>query len=155
MAMPSSSSTTTTGIVTQVDANVTTTPASAAVTTITRKDVESITDSAVAVSRPNDLTVPARVGRRFSSYLPATLLTYCATAWICCDVSLPLNDGIAPLPFVTRVTTSALLGFAWSRLGPTVPCDPASARVWQLVHPAVKKICLPPFAVTFPPPPPP
>src|SRR5262249_5460900 len=43
-------------------------------------------------------------------------------------------------------------GFFWSRFGPTVPCEPASASVWQPVQPAVRKIVLPSVAVTAPPP---
>ena len=51
---------------------------------------------------------------------------------------MPLKGGIAPIPFVTRSTTSAFGGFDWSRLGPTVPVVPASARVWQPPQFAVK-----------------
>src|SRR5262249_43344847 len=68
-------------------------------------------------------------------YLPATEETYFATAWICAGVSLPLKDGIAPLPFVTRSTTRPWGGLAWSRLGPTVPFEPASLSVWHPVQP--------------------
>jgi hypothetical protein len=63
-----------------------------------------------------------------------------------------LNEGITPLPFVTRSTTSDFGGFASSRFGPTVPVAPASFSVWQLVHPAVVKTCLP-CATRLPPPP--
>ena len=66
-------------------------------------------------------------------------------------LSCDLNEGITPLPFVTRSTTSAFGGFASSRFGPTVPVAPASFSVWQLVQPAVWKTCLP--AATCAPPP--
>ena len=32
--------------------------------------------------------------------------TYAASSSICCSVSLPLNEGMTPWPFVTRSTTS-------------------------------------------------
>ena len=66
---------------------------------------------------------------------PATDETYAATSWICVSMSWPSNGGIAPLPFVTRSTTSEAGGFAWSRFGPTVPVEPASASVWHAVAP--------------------
>src|SRR5437762_1044335 len=50
---------------------------------------------------------------------------------------------MTPLPCLTRSTTRAFGGFFWSRFGPTVPFAPASASVWQLVQPAVWKLCLP------------
>src|SRR5436190_1200760 len=84
--------------------------------------------------------------------MPATEETYAATAAISCGVSCPLNEGITPLPFVTRSTTSELGGLASSRFGPTVPVAPASFNVWQLVQPAVSKTCLP-WATRFEPPP--
>src|SRR5438093_2613693 len=58
--MPRRSSTTTTGTVIQVEANVTTTPASAAVTTMTRKDVESITVSAASPATGSARPGPAK-----------------------------------------------------------------------------------------------
>src|SRR6266536_671299 len=88
-----------------------------------------------------------------SRYLPATEETYAATAWISAGLSWALNDGIAPLPVVTRSTTSAFGGFFWSRFGPTVPVAPASLSVWQLVQPAFWKTALP-CATRSPPPPP-
>ena len=57
--------------------------------------------------------------------------------------SWPANGGIAPMPFVTRVTTSSVSGFASSRFGPTVPVAPASASVWQPTQPALMKTALP------------
>src|SRR5262249_59469446 len=63
------------------------------------------------------------------SYFPATEETYAATAAISCGVSCPLNEGITPLPFVTRSTTLSFEGFASSRFGPTVPVEPASFSV--------------------------
>src|SRR5262249_22030103 len=59
------------------------------------------------------------------------------------SVNVPLNDGIAPAPFVTRSTTSESGGFAWSRFGPTVPVVPASASVWHPPHGPVLKIVFP------------
>src|SRR5205085_7245801 len=78
-----------------------------------------------------------------SRYLPATEETYVATAWISAGLSCALNEGITPLPFVTRMTTSAFGGFFWSRFGPTVPVAPASFSVWQLVQPAFWNTALP------------
>src|SRR6188474_2544278 len=96
---------------------------------------------------------------------PATEETYAATSWICCSDSWPENDGITPLPWVTRSTTRDAGGFASSRFGPTVPVAPASASVWHEVQPADSKTCLPAVAspegsagvvgVVSPPPPPP
>ena len=51
------------------------------------------------------------------------------------------------MPFVTRVTTSSLDGFASSRFGPTVPVAPASASVWQPPQPALVKTALPAVAI--------
>src|SRR6185503_11761507 len=87
-------------------------------------------------------------------YCPATVETYSATAAICCGVSWPLNDGITLLPFVTRSTTRDFGGLASSRFGPTVPVEPASFRVWQLVQPTVANTCLPCATSADPPPPP-
>src|SRR4051812_49194910 len=58
-------------------------------------------------------------------------------------------------PFLSAESTRALLGFTWSRTGPTRPLVPASAKVWHVPHDCVK-ICLPAaLAVAAPPPPPP
>ena len=81
--------------------------------------------------------------------MPATDETYAATSAICFVLSWPLNDGITPLPFVTRSTTRSAGGFASSRFGPTVPVAPASFSVWQLSQPAVAKTCLPAAASPF------
>ena len=64
--------------------------------------------------------------------MPATDETYAATSAICFVLSWPLNEGITPLPFVTRSTTRSAGGIASSRFGPTVPVAPASFSVWQL-----------------------
>ena len=60
---------------------------------------------------------------------PAIVDTYCATSAICLSFNLPLNDGITPLPSVTRSTTSWNGGLRSSRLGPTVPVAFASFSV--------------------------
>src|ERR1700722_20190842 len=63
--------------------------------------------------------------------VPATVETYLATDWIwALDSELP-KAGIPPPPLVTWWTTSASDGLSWSRLGPTVPVEPAAASVWQ------------------------
>ena len=91
----------------------------------------------VAGERPD--TARKAVGE---DYFPATDETYAATSAICFGVSCPLNEGITPLPLVTRSTTRAAGGIFWSRFGPTVPFAPASFRVWQLVQPdAAKTVC--------------
>ncbi len=49
---------------------------------------------------------PSRANRRYSAnrrYFWEDSWTYAATSAICCSLSWPLNAGIAPLPFVTRV----------------------------------------------------
>ncbi len=46
-------------------------------------------------------------------------------------------------PFVTWVTTIAMDGLIWSRLGPVVPVAPAAASVWHPAHPAPLKIAAP------------
>src|SRR5690348_3304240 len=51
-------------------------------------------------------------------------------------------------PFVTWWTTMAIAGLSWSRFGPTVPVEPAAARVWQLEQFALKIAS--PFVPTFP-----
>ena len=68
-------------------------------------------------------------GRSQPAQEPATVDTYCATSAICWSFSLPLNEGITPLPSVTRSTTSSNDGLASSRFGPTVPVAPASLSV--------------------------
>src|SRR6478736_9332435 len=68
---------------------------------------------------------------------------------MCLSDSCPLKDGIAPAPAVTRVTASESGGFAWSRFGPTVPVEPASFRVWQPLHPALRKTALPATGLPF------
>ena len=40
------------------------------------------------------------------AYVPATEETYLATFWIWVSSSRPLNEGMTPLPFVTRSITS-------------------------------------------------
>ena len=82
-----------------------------------------------------------RISRR------STASTYAATSAICWSVSWPANGGIAPWPFVTRVTTSSVSGLASSRFGPTVPVAPASASVWQPPQPALVKTALPAVGV--------
>src|SRR5581483_1313313 len=83
-------------------------------------------------------------------YFPATLETYAATAWICEAESCDANDGIAPFPCVTRSTTSASGGFAWSRFGPTVPPEPAASSVWQPPQPALANTPVPAAAADPP-----
>src|SRR3954451_4099241 len=83
-------------------------------------------------------------------YLPATDETYAATSWICCAVRRPLNAGIPPPPFATWCATVAASGFSWSRFGPTLPFEFASASVWQAVQLAVKT-ALPAAALPVPP----
>src|SRR4051794_19311185 len=74
---------------------------------------------------------------------------------ICAALNWLLNDGIAPppAPFVTKSTTRLYSGFASSRFGPTLPFQPASARVWQAEHGRLDtpSAC----AAGSPPPPPP
>ena len=70
-----------------------------------------------------------REGGREDQLPPVACTTYAATSAICWSVSCPANGGIAPIPFVTRVMTRSLSGFASSRFGPTVPVAPASASV--------------------------
>ena len=73
-----------------------------------------------------------------------TPTTYAATSWICFSLELsPSNDGIAPMPFVTRSTTSAASGLASSRFGPTLPDEPAASSVWQPPQPAEAKTASP------------
>src|SRR6266852_2297469 len=90
---------------------------------------------------------PARkVGRQLQQRYgvpPVAVTTYEATSAICWSVSWPLNDGMAPFPSVTRAVALRKSGFDWSRFGPTVPVEWASARVWQPVQPALRKIALP------------
>src|SRR5262249_43904469 len=81
--------------------------------------------------------------------LPATDETYAATSAICFGVSWPENEGMTPLPFVTRSITSAWGGIFSSRFGPTVPVAAASFSVWQLLQPAVSKTCFPAVASPF------
>src|SRR5256885_15513355 len=38
-------------------------------------------------------------------------------------------------PFLMRNSMRASGGFAWLRLGPVVPVEPAAASVWQAPHP--------------------
>ena len=59
--------------------------------------VRSRSQANASMSRGKSAREDQPVGR------PAT--TYAATSAICCGVSWPLNDGITPLPFVTRSTT--------------------------------------------------
>ena len=75
------------------------------------------------------------------------------------SVSSSEKDGIAPIPFVTRSTTSSADGFASSRLGPTAPPASASASAWQAPHPELTKSAFPAaaspagparFALAFP-----
>src|SRR4029079_140736 len=73
-------------------------------------------------------------------YLPAEEETYCATAWICASLNLPLNAGIAPPPTSTWWATTSVAGLIWSRFGPTVPVAPAAESVWQPAQPAPLKI---------------
>ena len=61
--------------------------------------------------------------------------------WV--SVSSSENDGIAPMPFVTRSTTSSADGFASSRFGPTAPPASASASAWQAPQPALAKSAFP------------
>ena len=77
---------------------------------------------------------------------PVDVTTYAATSAICCAVSCDPKGGIAPMPFVTRVTTNLLSGFASSRFGPTLPFDPAAASVWQPPQPALTNTALPAVA---------
>src|SRR5262249_40567952 len=88
-------------------------------------------------------------------YLPATVETYFATAWIWAAVSLPLNAGMTPPPFVTCFATVSWSGLRSSRFGPVVPDAPAAFSVWQLLQPADAKVCLPCAPPDPPPPPPP
>src|SRR3954447_5399770 len=60
---------------------------------------------------------------------------------------------MTPIPFVTRVTTSAYGGFASSRFGPTWPVVPASFSVWQEPQGWLMKTTLPAAASPRPPPP--
>ena len=55
--------------------------------------------------------------------------TYAATSAISCSLRLSANEGIAPWPLVTRWVTSEASGWAWSKLGPTVPDEPAASSV--------------------------
>ena len=50
---------------------------------------------------------------------------------------------MTPLPCVIRSIAWSTLGFASSRLGPTVPVAPAAASVWQVAQPAEAKIAFP------------
>ena len=71
--------------------------------------------------------------------------TYAATSAISCLLRLSENEGITPWPLVTRSTTMPESGLASSRLGPTLPVDPAASNVWQPPQPAAAKT-LAPFA---------
>ena len=55
--------------------------------------------------------------------------TYAATLAISCSLNWPSKAGIAPAPFVTRSTASSKSGCESSRLGPTVPDEPAASSV--------------------------
>jgi aminopeptidase len=61
---------------------------------------------------------------------------YFATFSMSVLLSCPENDGMTPLPCVTRSITSAYGGFFSSRFGPTLPVAPASFSVWQFLQPA-------------------
>jgi hypothetical protein len=63
--------------------------------------------------------------------LPATELTYFASAAISCAESVPLNAGIPPPPLVTCFVTTGAAGFSESRFGPTAPLAFAAFKVWQ------------------------
>ena len=65
---------------------------------------------------------------------------------ICSSLSESAKDGIGPIPFVTRSTTSSASGCASSRFGPIVPLAPAASSVWQLPHPLAAKISAPAVA---------
>ena len=75
--------------------------------------------------------------------MPAFEETNSATASICAVEYESLNDGITPLPFVTRSITSSFDGFASSRFGPTLPLAPAAASVWHPLQPDSAKIDFP------------
>ena len=76
--------------------------------------------------------------------------TKAATSWICCSVSSSSNDGIAPPPSVTCLTTWSYEGDASSRFGPTLPDEPAAENVWQPPQPADAKTSLPAAASPLP-----
>jgi hypothetical protein len=61
--------------------------------------------------------------------IPADVDTKLATSSISFALSLSLNDGIPPPPFVTCRLTRSAFGCSWSRFGPTLPLDSAAASV--------------------------
>src|SRR5476649_439211 len=69
--------------------------------------------------------------------------TKAATSWICFALSAALNDGIGPPPTSTWCATRAASGFNWSRLGPTLPLEPAAFSVGPPPQPARANTCFP------------
>ena len=105
--------------------------AAAIASTRARRELGVLGDQRPIEVADEGLDVGGKVGGKSQprAQEPATDDTYCATSAICWSFSLPLNDGITPLPSVTRWTTESNDGLASSRFGPTVPFAPASLSV--------------------------